>query len=181
MASRFLKFLNNPHPRRAPGGPGVAAHFVVKPRGGFGLAAPLKPHLKSTDRAGLRPLRQIEEIFVVATIAPMAYNNSMEIIETSVFTAFITTLMSDDDYKDLQNSLIKCPVAGDIIKGSGGLRKLRWSASGRGKRGGSRVIYYWYKDQEIIYMLYAYAKNRQEDLTRDQLKVLSKLVEEEFK
>ncbi|MEW6712552.1 MAG: type II toxin-antitoxin system RelE/ParE family toxin [Candidatus Riflebacteria bacterium] len=111
----------------------------------------------------------------------MAYNRSMEIIETSVFTAFITTLMSDDDYKELQNSLIRCPVAGDIIKGSGGLRKLRWSASGRGKRGGSRVIYYWYKDQEIIYMLYAYAKNRQEDLTRDQLKVLSKLVEEEFK
>ncbi|MFZ5949286.1 MAG: type II toxin-antitoxin system RelE/ParE family toxin [Candidatus Rifleibacteriota bacterium] len=64
---------------------------------------------------------------------------------------------------------------------SGGLRKLRWSASGRGKRGGSRVIYYWDKDQEIIYMLYAYAKSRQEDLTRDQLKVLSKLVEEEFK
>jgi len=78
-------------------------------------------------------------------------------------------------------ALVRCPVAGDIIKGSGGLRKLRWSASGRGKRGGSRVICYWFKDLETIYMLYAYAKNRQEDLTRDQLKILSKLVEEELK
>lgn len=105
----------------------------------------------------------------------------MEIIETSFFTAFITKLMTDEEYKDMQQALVRCPVAGDIIKGSGGLRKLRWAASGRGKRGGSRVIYYWYKDAATIYMLYAYAKNRQEDLTRDQLKVLSKLVDEELK
>ncbi|PKL47057.1 MAG: hypothetical protein CVV42_14275 [Candidatus Riflebacteria bacterium HGW-Riflebacteria-2] len=105
----------------------------------------------------------------------------MELIETPVFTAFITKLMSDDEYKDMQQALIRCPVAGDIVKGSGGLRKLRWAASGRGKRGGSRVIYYWYKDTETIYMLYAYVKNRQEDITRDQLKMLSKLVEEELK
>ncbi len=103
------------------------------------------------------------------------------IIETSIFTAFITKLMSDDEYKEMQQALIRCPVAGGIIKGSGGLRKLRWTASGRGKRGGSRVIYYWYKDMETIYMLYAYVKNRQEDVTRDQLKMLSKLVEEELK
>jgi hypothetical protein len=126
-------------------------------------------------------LRQIEEIFVVAVNAPMAYNIIMELIETPVFTAFITKLMSDDEYKDMQQALIRCPVAGDIVKGSGGLRKLRWAASGRGKRGGSRVIYYWYKDTETIYMLYAYVKNRQEDITRDQLKMLSKLVEEELK
>ena len=111
----------------------------------------------------------------------MAYNKNMEIIETPVFTTAITKLMPDDEYKEMQQALLRCPVAGDIIKGSGGLRKLRWSASGRGKRGGSRVIYYWYKDIKTIYMLYAYAKNRQEDLTRDQLKVLSKLVEEELK
>ncbi len=111
----------------------------------------------------------------------MAYNKSMEIVETSVFTTFIIKLMSDDEYKDMQQALIRCPIVGDIIKGSGGLRKLRWAASGRGKRGGSRVIYYWYKDMETIYMLYAYVKNRQEDLTRDQLKMLSKLVEEELK
>jgi hypothetical protein len=111
----------------------------------------------------------------------MAYNMNMELIETPMFTAFIVKLMPDDEYKDMQQALIRCPVAGDIIKGSGGLRKLRWAASGRGKRGGSRVIYYWYKDMETIYMLYAYVKNRQEDLTRDQLNMLSKLVEEELK
>ncbi|MGM0599896.1 MAG: type II toxin-antitoxin system RelE/ParE family toxin [Candidatus Rifleibacteriota bacterium] len=77
--------------------------------------------------------------------------------------------------------MIRCPVAGNIIKGSGGLRKLRWKSGQKGKRGGSRIIYYWYKEMEAIYMLYAYAKNRQEDLTRDQLKILSKLVEEELK
>ncbi len=62
----------------------------------------------------------------------MAYNRIMEIIETSVFTAVIVKLMPDDEYKEMQQALVRCPVAGDIIKGSGGLRKLRWSESGRG-------------------------------------------------
>jgi mRNA-degrading endonuclease RelE of RelBE toxin-antitoxin system len=105
----------------------------------------------------------------------------MEIVETPVFTNAILKLMDDEEYKKLQQALVRCPLAGDLIKGSGGLRKLRWRSGGKGKRGGSRVIYYWFKDAETIYMLYAYPKNRQEDLTKDQLKILSKLVEEEFK
>lgn len=73
--------------------------------------------------------------------------------------------------------MIRNPDVGDVIPGSGGLRKLRWRLAGRGKRGGVRVIYYRVMTAEQIYMLYVYAKNETEDLTRDQLKVLRKIVE----
>jgi mRNA-degrading endonuclease RelE of RelBE toxin-antitoxin system len=68
------------------------------------------------------------------------------------------------------------PETGKVIPGSGGLRKLRWRGSGRGKRGGIRVIYYWIQQKDRIYLLIAYAKNRQEDLTVDQLKILKTLI-----
>ena len=68
-----------------------------------------------------------------------------------------------------------------MIPGSGGLRKLRWAGSGRGKRGGLRVIYYWRPDEEAFYMLYAYAKNEQGDLTPAQVRTLARLVREELK
>jgi mRNA-degrading endonuclease RelE of RelBE toxin-antitoxin system len=67
-----------------------------------------------------------------------------------------------------------------VIVGSGGLRKIRWQGSGRGKRGGTRVIYYWIRDRELILMLLAYAKADQEDLTAEQLKILRRVVKEEF-
>jgi mRNA-degrading endonuclease RelE of RelBE toxin-antitoxin system len=72
------------------------------------------------------------------------------------------------------------PDAGDLIPGSGGLRKIRWGIQGRGKRGGVRVIYYWAVNQDRILMLLMYAKNVQDDLTVDQLKVLQRIVKEEF-
>jgi hypothetical protein len=67
------------------------------------------------------------------------------------------------------------------MQGSGGVRKLRWAASGRGKRGGVRLIYYWELGTQTFYMLYLYAKNEQGDLTSAQLKIMAKLVREEFK
>ena len=105
----------------------------------------------------------------------------MIILETTVFTKIVQVLMPDDEYRLLQNHLIEFPEAGDLIKGSGGLRKIRWKLEGRGKRGGVRVIYYWAVTDDQIFMLFAYAKNEQEDLTKDQLSVLKKLVESEFK
>jgi hypothetical protein len=66
----------------------------------------------------------------------------MVIIETSVFTRLIQELMSDEGYRALQEVLITRPESGDLIKGSGGLRKIRWKLEGQGKRGGVRVIYY---------------------------------------
>jgi len=66
------------------------------------------------------------------------------------------------------------------VSGSGGLRKLRWSAGGHGKRGGIRSIYYWFVSQDIIILLYAYPKNEQDNLTPKQLKQLKRIVEKEY-
>ncbi len=104
----------------------------------------------------------------------------MHFIETQVFTKQITSLLNDGDYRQLQVTLALKPRAGDIIRGSGGLRKIRWAARGRGKRGGIRIIYYLVTDEQI-YFLFAYAKNKQEDLDSGQLRILRNLVKEEFK
>ncbi len=85
--------------------------------------------------------------------------------------------MHDDDYRMLQTVLMLRPDAGNIIKGAGGLRKIRWSLPGMGKRGALRIIYYW-NPPDTIYMLFPYKKNEQEDLTRNQLRVLRQMVKE---
>lgn len=69
------------------------------------------------------------------------------------------------------------PDADALIRGSGGLRKLRWGTSGRGKRGGLRMIYYWRVDRDRIYCLTLYAKNEMEDLSASEIRVLRDLVE----
>jgi mRNA-degrading endonuclease RelE of RelBE toxin-antitoxin system len=104
----------------------------------------------------------------------------MEIIETSIFTRQIQALLSDGEYRQLQFALLSQPDLGSIIPRSGGLRKVRWSGKGHGKRGGVRVIYYWVKNQKRILMLLIYAKAEQDDLTPDQLKVLRRIIEEEY-
>ena len=81
----------------------------------------------------------------------------------------------------MQNALVLNPESGKIIPGSGGIRKMRWSGSGRGKRGGSRVIYYWFKEQDNLLMLLIYAKKEKDDLTKAQLRVLKSIVENELK
>jgi hypothetical protein len=104
----------------------------------------------------------------------------MVIVETSIFTRQVQALLDDDDYRRLQMTLVIHPEAGDLIPGGGGLRKIRWGARGRGKRGGVRMIYYWAVQQDRILMLLMYAKNEQDDLTAEQLKVLRKIIEEEY-
>jgi hypothetical protein len=76
----------------------------------------------------------------------------------------------------MQSFLLIAPDAGDLIRGGAGLRKLRWSAQGRGKRGGARVIYYWHVPKHYIYLIYGYVKSRREDLTTEQIKVLRELM-----
>ena len=104
----------------------------------------------------------------------------MVIIETSVFTRQIQQLLTEDEYRQLQMALVIRPDSGALIPGSGGLRKLRWAASGRGKRGGARLIYYWAVPQDQIILLFIYPKNVQDDLTPDQLRALRKIVEAQY-
>jgi mRNA-degrading endonuclease RelE of RelBE toxin-antitoxin system len=87
-------------------------------------------------------------------------------------------LLPDEEYRQLQEALILRPATGALIPHGGGLRKILWGMSGRGKRGGVRVIYYWDTPDETIYMLTVYKKGTQENLTPGQLKVLRHLVEE---
>jgi hypothetical protein len=105
----------------------------------------------------------------------------MRFVETSVFTVQIVDAIDDDSYRQLQVALVLRPEQGALIKGSGGLRKIRWSTPGQGKRGGIRVIYFWHPGDETFYMLFAYSKNVQGDLTPAQARALRRLVEQEFK
>ncbi len=84
--------------------------------------------------------------------------------------------LSNEEYRALQLHLILRPDVGDVIPKSGGLRKLRWRMTGRGKRGGARVIYYWRSAAGLIFLLYLYPKNVRSNLTSAELRALRKLV-----
>jgi len=104
----------------------------------------------------------------------------MVIRETSVFTKRVEKLLDKEAYRFLQLRIVADPDAGDLIPGTGGLRKVRWQGSGRGKRGGVRVIYYWAKKHDVVLMLLIYGKNEQDDLSPDQKKALRRIIEGEF-
>lgn len=105
----------------------------------------------------------------------------MRFVETPVFTKRLKELLPDEDYRTLQIALLLRPEQGPLIKGGAGLRKVRWAPRGVGKRGGVRVIYLWRPSDQAFYMLFAYAKTEQEDLTPEQLRVLARVVREELK
>jgi mRNA-degrading endonuclease RelE of RelBE toxin-antitoxin system len=108
----------------------------------------------------------------------MPYNASVfSFIETKLFTRLIQEYLTDDEYRELQALLIEQPEAGDAIPGSGGVRKLRWRAPGRGKRGGYRVIYYAKIEQGVIWMLTVYPKNVKENIPAHVLREIRKEVE----
>jgi hypothetical protein len=96
-------------------------------------------------------------------------------IETDVFTKRILKMVDDETYANLQAELVKNPTKGDVIQGTGGLRKIRMAARGKGKRGGARVIYYLVLADEVIYMIFAYDKGEADDLSADQKKTLKSL------
>lgn len=105
----------------------------------------------------------------------------MRFVETPVFTSSVNRFLNDEVYRQLQIALILRPEQGPVIAGAGGARKIRWARAGSGKRGGMRVIYYWAPSEHAFYMLFAYAKNEQGDLTPAQAKALGRLIREEFK
>jgi len=102
----------------------------------------------------------------------------MEFIETPTFTRLVTDLLTDDEYRELQNILVADPDRGDLIKGGGGIRKLRHAVQGRGKSGGVRAIYYWMKEEHQIYMLVVYPKSVKDNLTDKEVAILRDLVKE---
>ncbi len=110
----------------------------------------------------------------------MAYHLGVVIVETGAFTARIRLFLEDDEYRRLQAALAGRPDAGAVIPGTGGLRKLRWAGSGRGKRGGIRVIYFWHQRTARILLLLAYAKNERGDLTEAQKRALKRVIEMEY-
>ena len=99
----------------------------------------------------------------------------MVFIETPIFTAAVRALLSDEEYGELQAFLVRQPDAGDVIAGTGGLRKIRWTAAGKGKRGGARVIYFHAVAHVQIRMLLIYRKGMKDDLTPREKAVLRKI------
>jgi hypothetical protein len=102
----------------------------------------------------------------------------MEFIETPTFTRMISSLLDNDSYLGLQYSLMEDPARGALIRGGGGIRKLRYSLPGTGKSGGIRVIYYWIRERHQIYLLAAYTKSRKDNLTDKETAILRDLVKE---
>lgn len=103
----------------------------------------------------------------------------MRFIETVGFSRRLLELLDDDGYRAMQAALLANPGRGVVIAGTGGLRKLRWGLPGRGKRGALRVIYFWDAPAETIYLLLLHTKQEQETLTRDELRLLARLIKED--
>jgi mRNA-degrading endonuclease RelE of RelBE toxin-antitoxin system len=134
--------------------------------------------LAGFDHGPNRPLgRWVIEQRAVDILRHWRTLSSVEFIETPTFTRLIAGLMDDTEYSKLQLALVQRPDWGRVIPGGGGLRKLRWAGSGRGKRGGLRVIYYWQTTDDQVWLLLVYRKNEREDLSRDEIKQLKQLVE----
>lgn len=151
-------------------------------RNGLALTSPrpTEPH-RHLRPGGHRQGGAGDRLNELADTPSLAYNPTVWFVETPVFSSQLYGLLSDDGYRALQLALALRPEQGVLIPGSGGLRKLRWTHRGKGKRGGLRVIYYWDVAEDAIYLLFLYPKNQQEDLTPDQLRRLKRIVEEDLK
>lgn len=101
----------------------------------------------------------------------------MIFIETHIFTKRASELLDDEAYAAFQQQLINSPMAGDVIEGTGGIRKVRIAAKGHGKRGGARVVYYHFVSASQIALLLIYPKNEQDDLSADERKTLKQIIE----
>jgi hypothetical protein len=128
------------------------------------------------DRTGLPFLTQW-------TISPEPRPASVTVVETPEFLAATRKLMEAEERAWLVDHLARNPMAGDLIPGTGGVRKLRWGLEGRGKRGGARVIYFYHSPGIPLFALTAYAKNAQADLSaadRNEFRRLTKLLTESY-
>ncbi len=90
---------------------------------------------------------------------PYSSDRAVCFVETKLFSRLVGEYMADDEYASMQQALVTNPKRGAVVPGTGGVRKLRWAGSGRGKRGGIRVIYYARGSEGMIWLLTVYAKN----------------------
>ena len=105
----------------------------------------------------------------------------MELIEAAIFTKLVQEYLTEDEYRALQTFLINSPESGDLIAGTGGFRKIRWgdSSRGKGKRGGTRIIYYYFDHDQQLWLVMIYNKNEMSDLTPSEKKVLKARIDHE--
>ncbi len=101
----------------------------------------------------------------------------MEFIEATAFTKHLYDYLSEDEYLGLQSFLLQYPESGKVVRGSGGVRKTRWAMSGKGKSGGVRVIYYFKKQDDEIWLLTIYSKNEVENIPAHVLRQIAKEIE----
>jgi hypothetical protein len=101
----------------------------------------------------------------------------MEIIETAPFARRRDELFDDEQFRRLEEHLVLNPTAGALMSAGAGLRKIRWPGSGRGKRGGVRVVYYFRSKTNRLFLIFGYRKNECEDLTQAQIKDLARIIE----
>ena len=105
-----------------------------------------------------------------------AYLRPVRIFATRTYERVVRKLMSEAERQNMEAAIVANPGSAALLRGTGGIRKLRWKGSGRGKRGGIRTIYFHHVGPEAIYMLTAYAKADRDDLTAADRKALSRLV-----
>jgi hypothetical protein len=112
----------------------------------------------------------------------MAYSELVKrtpvsVVETETFMRQVDGLLSTSSREELIGFLAFNPEAGDVIPGTGGIRKVRWAVAGKGKRGGLRVIYYFHSELMPLFLLMAYAKSKKTDLRRAEQTALQKIAE----
>jgi len=114
---------------------------------------------------------------IIDDYTAMPYNQNMEFIEATAFTRHVYEYLTDEEYIGLQNLLAANPEMGRLVPGTGGVRKIRWAIAGRGKSGGIRVIYYFKRRDDEIWMLTIYQKNEIENIPAHILKQITREIE----
>jgi hypothetical protein len=107
----------------------------------------------------------------------------MEFFEAPAFSRHLSDYLSEDSYRDLQMKLVSNPELGDLMPGTGGFRKMRWTDArrGKGRRGGLRVIYYFFRSENQIWLMTLYDKDEAKDLTAPEKKALKAAIESELR
>ena len=114
----------------------------------------------------------------------LTYNSNMKalFVELPAFARYRADYMDDDGFRGLQIAMLKNPAAGDVIEGTGGLRKLRHGdpRRGKGKRGGLRIIYYWWDGGSQFWLFTLYDKDSMDDLSTVEKKALKNMLKTEL-